>query len=159
MKVFLLDTCFVINLLNDGSKYHKEAYDFFVRLSEDKDVILKMSTLAIAEYAIGGDVRMIPNNIQKLAYNFTHAAKSGDCGKVYRQCLAVAKDNHRAIVLNDVKMFAQAEVEKIDYFITADTKIYGTYNELHNTGLISFEFIDITQKTCAAFYGELELDL
>lgn len=156
MKIYLLDACFVINLLVENCTYHKEAYDYFVRLSQDKDVTLKISTLAVAEFAIKEDICMIPNNIQKLAYNCTHAAKSGDFGKVSRKCLSVSKDSSRAIVLTDVKMFAQAEVEGIDYFITADHNILRAYNELKEKGLVSFEFVDITTTTCASFYGEFD---
>lgn len=159
MRVFLLDACFVINLLNEGCPFHKEAYDFFVRLSSDKDVILKISTIAISEYAIKGDTALLPPNIQRLAFNFTHAVKSGRFGHAYRQCLAVAKDSHRAIVLNDVKMFAQAEVEGITHFITADHKIRKTYDELNNAGLVSFKFVDITQETYTSYFGELDFDV
>lgn len=158
MKVFLLDTCFVINLLNEGCKYHKEAYDFFIRLSSDTDVILKMSTIAIAEYAIKGDAALLPPNLQRLAFNYTHAISSGRLGQSYKQCLAVAKDSHRAIVLNDVKMFAQAEVESITYFITADHKLRKVYDELYRRGLVSFKIIDITEEKCASFFGELDFE-
>jgi hypothetical protein len=159
MKVFLLDACFVINLLNKGSIFHKEAYDFFVRLSADNDVILKISTIAIAEYAIKGDVAQLPPNIQRLAFNYTHAVKSGTFGNAYKQCLAVAKDNHRAVVLNDIKMFAQAEVEGVTHFITADHKLRTIYEELYNKKLVSFEFVDITEETCASFYREFDFGL
>ena len=159
MKVFLLDACFVINLLDKSSIYHKEAFNFFVRLSSDKDVILKVSTIAVAEYSIKGDTTLLPPNIQRLAFNYNHAVKSGVFGKAYKQCLAVAKDSHRAIVLNDIKMFAQAEVEGVAYFITADHKIRKVYDELYNAGLVSFKFIDITQENCASFFGELDFDL
>lgn len=159
MKVFLLDACFIINLLDKSSEFHKEAYEFFVRLSNDNDVILKISTIAIAEYAIKGDLALLPPNIQRLAFNYTHAVRSGAFGQAHKRCLAVAKDNHRAIVLNDVKMFAQAEVEGVTHFITADHKIRKTYDELCGLGLVTFKFVDITTETCASFYGEIEFNL
>ena len=45
MKKILLDSCFLIGLLDKDSIHHKNAYDFFVRFSSDNDVILKISTI------------------------------------------------------------------------------------------------------------------
>lgn len=54
MKKILLDSCFLIGLLDKDSIHHKNAYDFFVRFSSDNDVILKISTIAISEFSIRG---------------------------------------------------------------------------------------------------------
>ena len=155
--VVLLDACFVINLLVEDSQFHNNALEFFKRLSNDNNVIMKISTIAVSEYAIKGDTSLIPSNIQRLAFNYTHAVRAGKFGSVSAKCRATDTDkSNRDIVLNDSKMFAQADVERIDCFITADHKAYKVYNWLKEAGLVSFRFVDITTTSYTAFFGEID---
>ncbi len=49
MHSVLLDTSFFIRLLNDEDALHKNAKDYFKSFLES-DIILKVSTISIAEY-------------------------------------------------------------------------------------------------------------
>ena len=158
--IVLLDACFVINLLVEGNTFHKNALEFFTRFSKDSDVLMKMSTIAVSEYAIKGDTSLIPHNIQLLAFNYTHAILAGRFGSVSAKCRATEIDkSNRAIVLSDSKMFAQAEVEHIDYFITADKEACKVYNWLKDENLVSFKVIDITTTPYNEFFGEIDFDI
>jgi predicted nucleic acid-binding protein len=156
-KIYYIDTCFLIHLLLTDSPFNTQAEEFYKRLSEKEDIILKISTIAIAEYAIKGDVTDIPANIHVQSFNVLHAIKAGEFGRVCAQSRKEANDgSNRTIVLNDSKMLAQAEVEEADGFITTDHKAKKVYDILKDKGLVSFEFIDITTTTCANFFGELD---
>ena len=159
MKKILLDSCFLIGLLDKDSIHHKNAYDFFVRFSSDNDVILKISTIAISEFSIRGDAKLIPVNVQILPFNYAHAIKAGEFGKVVSKCRKETNDgSDRAIVLNDSKMFAQAEIEHFDCFVSTDTNAFKAYGYLKNNGLASFEFLDVSKVSCYEYYNELNFD-
>lgn len=159
MKKILLDACFLIGLLDETSKHHKSSYDFFVRFCSDKDVILKMSTIAVSEFSVRADANIIPTNIQLLPFNYSHAIKAGEFGRVVSKCRKEASDgSDRAIVLNDSKMFAQAEVEHFDCFVTTDSNASKAYGYLQQNGLASFEFLDVSNVSCSQYFGELDFD-
>jgi len=157
MKKILLDACFLIGLLDQDSIHHKNAYDFFVRFSSDGNVILKVSTIAISEFSVRADAKLIPANVQILPFNYAHAVKAGEFGSVVSKCRKDANDgSSRSIVLNDSKMFAQAEVEHFDYFVSTDTNALKAYDHLKNKGLANFEFLDVSKVSCCEYFGELD---
>ena len=159
MKKILLDACFLIGLLDENSIHHQNSYDFFVRFCSDKDVVIKMSTIAVSEFSIRGDANLIPANIQFLPFNCAHAIKAGEFGKVVSKCRKEANDgSNRAIVLNDSKMFAQAEVEHFDCFVTTDSNASMAYGYLKTNGLANFEFVDVSKVSCCEYYGELNFN-
>lgn len=51
----LLDTSFFIRLLNEADPLHENALDYF-RYFLEHDFVVKVSTIAIAEYCVRGDV-------------------------------------------------------------------------------------------------------
>ena len=65
----------------------------------------------------------------------------------------------RAIVPNDTKMFAQADVEPdITFYGTADVECKKVYDMIKTSeGKLSFKFIDITIPY-NAFFGELDFE-
>lgn len=156
MKI-LVDTCFIVNVLNSSLPFHQEAYDFFTRFSKDDSVILKMSTIAISEFAIKGSLDTLPDNLQILPFNYSHAVKAGEFGRATSKCRkeAVNGTTSRAIVSSDSKMLAQAEIDNFDYFISADSNARSAFQWLKDAGLTHFDFIDITSTSCKEFFGEL----
>jgi len=51
----LLDTSFFIRLLNDEDPLHKNAVGYFKYFLEN-DIVLKVSTISIAEYCVLGNL-------------------------------------------------------------------------------------------------------
>lgn len=77
----LLDTSFFIRLLNDEDPLHQNAKDYF-RYFLENDIILKVSTISIAEYCVGGSLDELPlMNIQILPFNLDHAKRTGEFAK------------------------------------------------------------------------------
>ena len=140
----LLDTSFFIRLLNEEDPLHENAFGYF-RYFLEHDFVIKISTIAIAEYCVRGDV-------------------SQRAGKMIAEVYAEKKRRGatiapRAVVPNDTKMFAQADVEPdITFYGTADVECKKVYKMIESAeGKLSFKFIDITIP-CNAFFGELDFE-
>lgn len=58
----LLDTSFFIRLLNEEDPLHENAFGYF-RYFLEHDFVIKISTIAIAEYCVRGDVSELPLKI------------------------------------------------------------------------------------------------
>ena len=151
----LLDTSFLINLVSETALFHERAYEFFNSFMT-RHYGMAFSTVAISEYAIKDDVNHLPlAMLQIIPFNFGHAVKSGAFGNQVTSCRKQEPNTSRAIVLSDSKMFAQAEMEKIDYVVSADSEAQKTYQWLKNANLAHFEYLDITQTAVNDFFGEL----
>lgn len=116
----LLDTSFFIRLLNDEDTFHENAKGYF-KYFLDNDIIMKISTISIAEYCVQGRISELPlKNISKESLL------------------------PRAIIPNDSKLFAQADVDNsITHFITSDKRSQATFKLLKNKTNPKFEIIDI----------------
>lgn len=144
----LLDTSFFIRLLNEEDPLHENALGYF-RYFLEHDFVIKISTIAIAEYCVRGDVSELPlKNMLIVPFNFDHAQRAG---KMIAEVYAEKKKRGatiapRAVVPNDTKMFAQADVEPdINFYGTADVECKKVHDMIKTSeGKLSFEFIDIT---------------
>ncbi|MEA5141741.1 type II toxin-antitoxin system VapC family toxin [Arcicella rigui] len=156
----LLDTSFFIRLLNDEDPLHTKAKGYF-RYFLEEGIILKISTISIAEYCVKGSVSELPlNNVQILPFNFDHAKRTGEFAKIVFNAQGKTKDTSispRTIIPNDSKLFAQADVDKtINYFVTSDARSLSVYNILRKETNPQFQIIDINIPFNEVF-GKLDL--
>ncbi len=142
MYSVLLDTSFLIRLLNDEDELHKNSLNYYKYFLE-KNVILKISTISIAEYCVRGNINDLPfKNLQILPFNFDHANKTGEFARILFQYKNKLKP--RTCIPNDAKLFAQADIDNsITYFLSSDSNAIKSINLLKNRTQIQFEFIDI----------------
>ncbi len=142
----LLDTSFFIRLLNDEDPLHTNARDYY-KYFLDHDVLLKVSTISIAEYCVRGTADELPlKNIQIVPFNLDHAKRTGEFARiVYAEKDKIVMDvQPRTIIPNDSKLFAQADTDgSIQYFVTSDTRSKGIYNLLQKHLVPRFEILDI----------------
>ncbi|WP_247653567.1 hypothetical protein [Flavobacterium sp. CS20] len=119
----LLDTSFFIRLLNDEDPLHSNAVNYFKYFLE-KDVVLKVSTISIAEYCVFGKLEDLPlKNVQILPFNLKDAERTGEFAKIIFTAnkVELEKLSPRAIIPNDSKLFAQSDLDKsISHFVTSD---------------------------------------
>lgn len=140
MLKILCDTNFYIYLLNENSLLHGNARGYFEYFTR-KEFELSISTIAIAEYCVKGDLSELPlKNLKIISFNLSHAKKAGEFTRITNNA---RKDGHldidkRIIVLNDTKMFAQAECEHFDYYLTSDVNSLKIYNLIQP----KFRFLD-----------------
>lgn len=131
----LLDTSFFIRLLNEEDPLHNNALGYF-RYFLEHDFVIKISTIAIAEYCVRGNVSELPlKNMLIVPFNFDHAQRAG---KMIAEVYAEKKKRGatiapRAVVPNDTKMFAQADVEPdINFYGTADVECKKVYKMIES---------------------------
>ncbi len=155
----LLDTSFFIRLLNDEDDLHQNAKGYF-RYFLQNQIVLKVSTISIAEYCVRGVIDELPlNKVQVLPFNLSEAKKTGVFA---RELFNDRKINPsslspRAIIPNDAKLFAQADTDaQIEYFVTSDKRSDRTYSALSKSIKPQFKIIDISTPYSETF-GELEL--
>ncbi|MFW5803940.1 MAG: type II toxin-antitoxin system VapC family toxin [bacterium] len=142
----LLDTSFFIRLLNDEDPLHTKAKDYFKYFLEN-DILLKVSTISIAEYCVGGFIEELPlMNIQIVPFNLDHAKKTGQFAKAIfdEKNRSMEELKPRAIIPNDSKLFAQSDCDKsILYFVTSDKRSLQVYNTLSKSIKPNFKIINI----------------
>lgn len=145
-KSVLLDTSFFIRLLNDEDPLHNNAKGYY-RYFLENDIILKVSTITIAEYCVLGKLEDLPlRDIQIIPFNLNDAKRTGEFANVIftENQHALEKLKPRAIIPNDSKLFAQADVDtSITHFVTSDTRSQRTLKTLKKGIKPNFEIIDI----------------
>lgn len=142
----LLDTSFFIRLLNDEDSLHINAIGYYKYFLEN-DIIMKISTISIAEYCVLGEVMDLPlPNLQILPFNLKDAEITGQFAKIIFEANKISQEKlmPRAIIPNDSKLFAQAHIDStITYFVTSDVKSKNTFALLKEKFAPKFEIISI----------------
>src|ERR1019366_10390636 len=118
-KAILLDTSFFIRLLDNTDKLHSNAKGYFKYFLE-KDFVMMISTISIAEYCVLGDVQELPlKNLQIVPFNFDHAKRTGEFAKFVFQNRNSLDIKDRKIIPNDTKLFAQADIEQeVEFYLS-----------------------------------------
>ena len=142
-KTVLLDSGFLIRLMNPNEHLHRVALDLF-KDYVSSGVTCMVSTVALAEYGVKGDLRFLPTKyLQFLPFQYHHAEVAA---MFMRRIIQVKQERGaeikpRVIIPNDTKMFAQASAETdIFAFVSADAEAKKVYELLEDPG---FEFVNI----------------
>lgn len=155
----LLDTSFFIRLLDDEDPLHENAKAYFKHFLEN-DTTLKISTISIAEYCVRGAVDELPlRNLQIVPFNLDHAQQTGRFAEVIFAENNIREDKlkPRAIIPNDAKLFAQADIDNsVTYFITSDSRLKATWAMLKKHLPVRFGIIDI-ENPYGETFGRLDL--
>lgn len=153
----LLDTSFFLRFLNDNDPLFKNADGYF-RYFLEKDIVMMISTVSIAEYCVGGDVHELPlKNLQIVPFNLDHAKRTGDFAKIIFQHKNKLQLKERNIIPNDTKLFAQADAEKaVELYLSSDSESFKIYKLLKEYTNPKFQFIDLNIPHSQTF-GILDL--
>lgn len=156
----LLDTSFFLRFLNENDPLFHNA-DRYFRYFLEKDFRLYISTISIAEYCVGGSIDQLPlRNLMVLPFNVNHAQRAGEFAKIIYEARRVGQINisERPIIINDAKLFAQADSESnISFFVTSDARSINIIQQLKRILNPNFEMVDI-HKTYAEEFGLLDLE-
>ena len=144
-KAVLLDSGFLIRLMNPNESLHQVALDLFKEYVTS-GVVCKVSTIALAEYGVKGDLRFLPTRyLQYVPFVYSHA----EVASVFMRTIIKVKQERgvviapRVIIPNDTKMFAQASAEPdVFAFVSADAEAKKVYDMLDNP---NFEFVNIRE--------------
>jgi len=142
----LCDTSFFIRLLDKTDPLHVNAKGYF-RYFTENDFGLFISTIAIAEYCVRGDIHELPlKNLQIVPFNLNHAQRTGEFAKIAYEA---RKSNNlivseRILIPNDTKMFAQADCERaIAFYLSSDTDSQKIHELLKEKSMPKFQFMDL----------------
>ena len=145
-KSVLLDTSFFLRFLNESDPLFKNAEGYFKYFIQN-EIAMMISTIAIAEYCVGGDINELPlRNLQIIPFNLDHAKRTGELAKIAFQAKKIGnlQVSNRNIIPNDTKLFAQADKEQsIDYYLSSDTESSKIYTLVSNSIPLNFQFIDL----------------
>ena len=139
----MLDTSFCIRLMKQNDALHQNALDYFKYFLSEK-ITLHVSTIVIAEYAVGDDPTNLPlNNLQIETFDFLDGITAGQFHKEIKRNSHNIPEYNRSIITNYVKIFAQIKTKNIDAIISKDVNSIKQYHTpLTNLNLINFKFID-----------------
>lgn len=117
----LLDTSLILRLVKPSDPLYSNVQSWFRELLGHK-VPMYFSTIAIAEYCVKGNVGELPlPNLRILPFNMDHAMRAGLYALTLLEQRKRDGGDERAVVLNDVKLLAQAEATVgISHFLTKD---------------------------------------
>ena len=142
-KAVLLDSGFLIRLMNPDEQLHIVALNLFKQYVTS-GITCKVSTIALAEYGVKGDLRYLPTRyLQYVPFLFDHAEVAAE---FMRTIIRVKQErgaviSPRVIIPNDTKMFAQASADpEIISFVSADVEAKKVYDLLENP---NFDFVNI----------------
>ncbi len=142
----LLDTSFFLRFLNDKDPLFEKADNYYKYFLE-KDFNLFISTISIAEYCVGGTVDQLPlRNLLVLPFNIDHAQKAGEFARVLYEARRSSQliVSERPVIINDAKLFAQADSEtNINFFVTSDARYINIFETIKNKINPNFNIVDI----------------
>jgi hypothetical protein len=127
----LLDTSFLISLVNAHRAHHDIAVQYYRHLLKS-NMLMYFSAIVAAEFGIKQPIMELPlSNFRQVDFNVVHGQKAADLWNALGQ--RDAGDN-RAVVRDDVKLLAQASHEGISFILTEDASTLHKYCERLRSG-------------------------
>lgn len=120
MKSILLDTGFLIRLMNKEDSLHETISECF-KYCLDQGYLLLTSTICISEYAVKASPNNLPNAIKVLPFTLSTAIQTG---KIYTRH---DKGDNRVSVKDDYKIIATAIEQSCKFIITTDAETLTKY--------------------------------
>jgi predicted nucleic acid-binding protein len=115
-----LDTSFLISFADPKRPHHQVAVDYFKHFVAG-GFPMCVSTIVAGEFHVGQPFTDLPlQNFRIQPYNLAHALRAGDLLRFLISKEATPRTESRRIILNDVKIIAQAIEEKIAIILTED---------------------------------------
>ncbi|MCH9827497.1 MAG: PIN domain-containing protein [Gammaproteobacteria bacterium] len=157
---FLLDTSFLISLVDDSRPNHSAARTYFEHSLRTRTP-LYVSTLALAEFAQKQAVTDLPlRTFQIVPFNILHASKSGE---LCSQLMGRRDDgDSRVAVRTDLQLIAQATSEGVPYILSEDKNtLYKYVERARSAGLCHCRTVLLADGFDEAWFndGQKALDL
>lgn len=148
----LLDTSFLITLVNDQRPNHKTASRYFHHMFQN-DVPIYLSAIAAAEFSVKQPVTDLPlNYLRILNFNLAHSQQAA---RLFNALESRDQGDSRVAVRDDVKLMAQASHEQIGLILTEDASTLYKYCErLRIAGQIQTRAITLKDGFDAGVFNE-----
>lgn len=145
IKTILVDNSFCTRLFKTNDNFHQSTVEYFKYFIEQNKE-LYLSTIIVSEYAVADD----PDNLLKtenfrlLEFDYKDACISGQMFSLLKENRDVIQEFGRNVVINDLKLLAQAHSRNIDAIVSKDKAMYRKMIQpLKEQFGLSVEFIDI----------------
>lgn len=116
MSTTLLDTSFLITLVDARRPNHEVAHKYYRQMLDD-NVVMYFSTIVASEFAIKQPITDLPlKNFRIVPFNIVHSVEAAKLWNLIQRNL----DEARHVIRDDVKLIAQASKESINFIITED---------------------------------------
>ena len=149
---FLLDTSFLITLVNPERDFHDTAKRYY-RTALERGVPMYLSAIVASEFQVRQPVASLPqHNFIVLPFNIDHAVTAG---RLFAELLQSVRDwqGQRSVVKDDVKLIAQADCGEIPYLLTADEQTLCRYaRRLAEAGQVRTRPVVLSQGFDAAWF-------
>lgn len=155
VKSVMLDTSFCIRLMDNQDALHGNAIAYFRYFLSEK-ITIHLSTIAVAEYAVGDDPVNLPlDKLQLEAFDFRDAAAAGFLHTTLMGQKMNVEGYNRRIIANDIKILAQLKTRSIASIITKDVASFSKFfKPLTDVGLLDVVFLNLNISPNQAL-GEL----
>lgn len=157
-KTVLLDTSFIITLLDAKRPYHQVAKQYYAHFLSN-GYTLFLSTIAIAEYCHKGAIEDLPlNRARVLPFVCNHATRTAALNFKSLTQKGVA----RHVAKDDIKLLAQAVEEGMGGLMVDDEPFFNTAKALKEREKLSLSCIHLNMEFDIAFVngsGQTELPL
>jgi hypothetical protein len=130
--------------MDENDSLHENALEYFRYFLTEK-ITIHLSTIAIAEYAVGDDPANLPlDNLLLESFDFRDGATAGKFHKEIKAGKENIPNYNRRIITNDVKILAQAHNRNIEAIISKDANSYKDHvKPLTDLNFLQIQFIDL----------------
>jgi len=137
----LLDTSFLISLVDGSRRNHSIAKQYYVLMLEQQ-APMYFSAIVAAEIAIGQPLTDLPlRNFRTIPFNIPHSVESA---RLWNALGKHDDGDNRAVVRDDIKLMAQAAHESIPFILTEDASTLYKYCErLRSAGVLRVRAIKL----------------
>ena len=115
-----LDTSFLITFADPSRANHLVAVDYF-RHCLTQRIPMWLSTVAVGEFEVRQSISDLPlQNFRVQPYNLPHAVRAAALLRTLRENGEQPAEDRRPVIINDLKILAQAEEEGIRVVLAED---------------------------------------
>jgi predicted nucleic acid-binding protein len=146
MSQISLDTSFLISFADPSRANHAVAVDYFRHCLAER-IPMWLSTVAAGEFEVRQPVSDLPlQNFRIQPYNLPHAIRAAALFRVLLQEDVEPSVDRRPIIINDLKILAQAEEESIPVILTEDRNtLYRIAERLRQKGSSQVRVLLLTE--------------
>jgi hypothetical protein len=115
-----LDTSFLISFADPARRNHTVAVEYF-RHFLARQIPMWISVIAAGEFEVGEPISDLPlQNFRIQPYNLPHAIRAAALFRADREANPPTPEDRRPIIINDLKILAQADEDQIPVILTED---------------------------------------
>lgn len=141
-----LDTSFLITFADPSRPQHPVALEYF-RHCLTQHIPMWLSTVAAGEFEVGQPVSDLPlQNFRIQPYNLPHAIRAAALLRAVRADSGSTVEDRRPVIINDLKILAQAEEDAIPVILTEDKNTLSRLTDrLRERGQVSVRVLLLTE--------------